>query len=234
LAGPSSRGFAEKVALVTNGANGLGRAISIQLALDGAYVIVHHAPDEPGAAGVVAELQALGTLALGVEGDVSTSGGVAEIFAFVENAYGRLDLLVNVSQVDDRWPSASYIEGSWDHQVSLGLKSAFLCSGAAVTLMKGRPSAAILNVVRNVTRSQDWHEVTTAAIAGAISAMTRSLSEQLKPSIRVNCVEVCGGAGAQPGDESTKIFSNDEIARTCVFLLSSGSRSINGHTIRVD
>jgi 3-oxoacyl-[acyl-carrier protein] reductase len=234
LAGPSARGFAEKVALVTNGANGLGRAIAIQLALDGAYVIVHYAPDEPGAAGVVAELQSLGTLALGVEADVSTSRGVAEIFAFVENAYGRLDLLVNFSPVYDEWPSASYIEEWWDHQVRLGLKSAFLCSDAAVTLMKGRPSAAIINVVRNVNRSKNWQGVTTAAIAGAISALTTSLSEQLKPSIRVNCVEVCGGAGAQSGDEATRISSNDDIARTCVFLLSSGSRSINGHTIRVD
>jgi NAD(P)-dependent dehydrogenase (short-subunit alcohol dehydrogenase family) len=204
------------------------------LALDGAYVIVHYAADEQGAAGVVTELQALGTLALGVEGDISTSRGVAEIFSFVEQSYRRLDLLVNLSQSDNVPPGRSFLEVYWDRQIALGLKSALLCSHAAAPLMKGRASAAVLNVVRNESGSHDWQGATSAAISGAVSALTRSLSEQLKPSIRVNCVEVYARTLAESKGESNSGSANDDIARTCVFLLSSGSRSINGQTIRVD
>ena len=94
--------FAEKVALVTDGANDVGRAVALQLALEGCYVIVGFSEISAGNSRALAELQSIGTLANAVQTDISTLEGIETLFRTVEETYGRLDLLINTAQLIHR------------------------------------------------------------------------------------------------------------------------------------
>jgi 3-oxoacyl-[acyl-carrier protein] reductase len=231
--GQSFRGFSEKVALVTNGASGLGRAVALQLALEGAYVIVQYAPTEVDAEQVVAELKSLGTLALSTADDVSEWSGVERAFAFIQDSYGRLDLLVNVAGSLRDFPLEELTEEVWEEQVGKALRSAVLCSRAAAQLMSLRPSPAIVNVAGaygTSLRSSIASGVTASAFAG----LTRALAIELKSRIRVNCVVV--GAAPESVAESSEIFpkpANDDVARACIYLMSPDSKAITGQTLYV-
>jgi hypothetical protein len=121
---PTVHGFAEKVALVVNGAEGVGRAVALQLALEGCYVIVSYQESSRSQIDALAELKALGTLASAFEFfDAPT------LIGEVENLFGRLDLLINC--------------------VKSGTDSKFqieTMTNAALELMKNRPKPSIVNV----------------------------------------------------------------------------------------
>ena len=91
----SSHAFAEKVALVTDGENPIGRAVALQLALLGCYVIVGFSKTDENSKRALLELQSLGTLANAVEANTSTVEGAKALAAEVEKMFGRLDLLIN-------------------------------------------------------------------------------------------------------------------------------------------
>ena len=225
MAGQNFRGFAEKVALVTGGAHGVGRAVALQLALEGAFVVIQHAEGDYRAVEVVNELQALGTIALSAEGDVNSPEGVNRVFEIVDMAYGRLDLLVNVF---DEWSQGSFVETSdeeWKAATDSGLDGAFFCCKAAERLMKERPSAAIVNMFYSGQVTGRESSVTGVVNAAGIAALTKVLAVQLKPKIRVNAVEICGRNGERP--------PNDDLARACVYLLSGEAKAVSGQTVRV-
>jgi 3-oxoacyl-[acyl-carrier protein] reductase len=203
----------------------MGRAVALQLALEGAFVVIQHAEGDYRAVEVVNELQALGTIALGAEGDVCCPEGVSKVFGIVEMAYGRLDLLVNVF---DEWRPGSIMETSdeaWQAAIGSGLGGAFLCCRAAERLMKQRPSAAIVNMFYSGHESAGESSVSGVVNAAGITALTKVLAVQLKPKIRVNAVEVCGGNGEPP--------PNDDIARASVYLLSGEAKAVSGQTVKV-
>jgi 3-oxoacyl-[acyl-carrier protein] reductase len=224
LAGQNLRGFAEKVALVTGGVTGVARAVALQLALEGAYVIVQFEPDDDSARSIVSELQALGTLAVPAVGDIRTAEGVKQVFDVVGANYGRLDLLVNAC---DAWEASDVEHAStdaWNHAMEAGLMSPFLCCRAAIPMMKGRPSPAIVNV--SYTAEREETSLTGIVTSSAIAGLTRGLAAQLKPRIRVNCVSTLSGRSEAPP-------ASDDVARVCVYLLSSEAKGVNGEVVKV-
>jgi short-subunit dehydrogenase len=122
---PTVHGFAEKVALVVNGSEGIGRAVALQLALQGCYVIVSYQKTSEEQINALEELKSLGTLANAFQfSDAKT------LLAQVNNLFGRLDLLVNCVAANDN--SATQIETMTDE---------------ALELMKFRPKPSIVNVI---------------------------------------------------------------------------------------
>jgi NAD(P)-dependent dehydrogenase (short-subunit alcohol dehydrogenase family) len=224
LAGQNLRGFAEKVALVTGGVTGVARAVALQLALEGAFVIVQYEPGDDGSRSIVNELQALGTLAVPAVGDIRTAEGVKRVFDVVEASYGRLDLLVNAY---DYWqPSdVEHAEiGEWNSALDGGVTSAFQCCRAAIPMMKGRPSPAIVNV--SYTAESEVTSLTGIVTSSAIEGLTRGLAKQLKPRVRVNCVSTLSG-------RSDTAAASDDVARVCVYLLSGEARGVNGEVVKI-
>jgi 3-oxoacyl-[acyl-carrier protein] reductase len=224
LAGQNLREFAEKVALVTGGVTGVARAVALQLALEGAYVIVQYEPGDDGARSIVNELQALGTLAVPAVGDIQNADGVKQVFDVVESSYGRLDLMVNAH---DYWEPSDVEHatiGEWNSALERGVTSAFLCCRAAIPMMKGRPSPAIVNVSYNTEREET--SLTGIVASSAIEGLTRGLAAQLKPRIRVNCVSTLSG-------RSDTASASDDVARVCVYLLSGEARAVNGQVVEV-
>ena len=253
MPGQNFRGFAERVALVTGGGSGVGRAVALQLALEGAYVIVNYAPRDAEGGRVAEELREMGTLAHAVEGDVSRAGDVRRVFGAVEDAYGRLDLLINAADLavrDVRLEELS--EEDWDTATRLTLKGTFLCAQAAAPLLRQRPRPAIVNVTAGAgdgVCGRGGNLSAVVAHAGVIG-LTRAQAQELAPRVRVNCVAIHagdGGTAAEPRSSSSgghdesapEEFSErrggapDEAARACVYLLSTDAAAITGQTLVV-
>ncbi|HLL77139.1 MAG TPA: SDR family NAD(P)-dependent oxidoreductase [Pyrinomonadaceae bacterium] len=258
MPGQSFRGFAEKVAVVTGGGRGVGRAVALSLALEGAYVIVAYAPGDAGGANVSAELRDVGTLAHAVETDVSGEDDVKKLFDTVGETYGRLDLLVNAASLCRAKPLAELTAADWDRAVGVSLKGAFLAARAALPLMRGRPGAAIVNVCSEVGLTGRGGGAAYVSAEAGVVGLTKALARELAPRVRVNCVAVGGAAAledvggrnsvtAVEGDErsvtAVKDFTADtllgrppaadEAARACLYLLSPDARSITGETLVV-
>lgn len=234
MPGQSFRGFAEKVAIVTNGARGVGRAVALQLALQGAYVVVSFSEESEENARAMQSLREIGTLASAVEADVSTIDGIKKLFAAVEEMYGRLDLLVNCSVYKDETPFEELTEDVWQRTVDANLKSALFCVQSAVRLMNNRPSPAIVNVA---FEAEEGGAHFVAAQAGLIG-LTKTLARELKgKKIRVNCVAIDSSLKEQKSVENTEpMFVSspfDDAARAVVYLLSSEAKAVNGQAIIV-
>lgn len=221
MPGQGFRGLAERVALVTDGARGIGRAVALQLAFEGAYVIVGYGAEDSEGERVAGELRELGTLAHAVKAEIVTSAGTARLFGQVNDIYGRLDLLVQVASSSLALDLEELSEEAWEAVQSRDLKSAFLCAQAAARLMRERPAPAIINVV---SAGGGAHHA--AAHAGVIG-LTKALAHELAPRVRVNCVAV----GRAPGREEAP--PADEVARACVYLLSPEARYVTGQVLTV-
>jgi NAD(P)-dependent dehydrogenase (short-subunit alcohol dehydrogenase family) len=228
--------FAEKVTLITDGTNPIGRAVALQLALLGSYVVVGFSGASVEAKRALEELKSLGTLANAVETDASTVEGAKNLVAGVENLYGRIDLLVNTLKFE---PPASFEETSeslWQTTIDTNLKSVFFVTQAALPLMSPRPKPAIVNVLTNC--EQDEKNLAFAAAEAAVAGLTKQLARQLPKNFRVNCVAV----NEKPEEKSDafelfKISRNvaaDDVARVVVYLLSSEAKALNGQILTVD
>lgn len=228
--------FAEKVTLITDGTNPIGRAVALQLALLGSYVVVGFSGASVEAKRALEELKSLGTLANAVETDASTVEGAKNLVAGVENIYGRIDLLVNTMKFE---PPASFEETSeslWQTTIDTNLKSVFFVTQAALPLMSPRPKPAIVNVLTNC--EQDEKNPAFAAAVAAVAGLTKQLARQLPKNFRVNCVSV----NEKPEEKSDafelfKISQNvaaDDVARVVVYLLSSEAKALNGQILTVD
>lgn len=233
------RGFAEKVAVVTNGARGVGRAVALQLALAGAYVVVSYPPDDSEGATISDDLRRMGTLGDGLAVDVAQSSDVERLFAAVDEKYGRLDQLVCVAGAAAEKNFGDLTESEWDAVVGRDLKGAFLCAQAGAPRLRKRPAPAIVNIV---TASDG---ASSAAARGGIVELTRVLAKDLGPlGVRVNCVTVGRVEGRQrdrldradessPGAGESSAAPADEAARACLYLLSPEARLISGQTLLV-
>lgn len=243
MPGGTLRGFAERVALVTGGSGltGVGRAVALQLALEGAFVIVTHTPGDGEAKHVAERLRELGTLAHAIEADMRHEADIERIFAAVEELYGRLDLLVFVASIEHGGNSSTTFEeesiASFDGVLSANLRAATLCAQAGLRLMRGRPSAGIINVVgaSSMTgRAQGSGVRTSAAQIAAgtgIIGLTEALANELAPRVRVNCVAV--GERTHSLTSADTLLPPDEAARACLYLLSPEAKHITGQTLLV-
>lgn len=231
-------GFAEKVALVTDGTNGVGRAVALQLALQGCYVIVGFSKADEATKSALAELQSLGTLANAVEADCSTVEGARKLVAEVEKLYGRLDLLINTVKFAPDSSFDEMTEDVWSQTVNANLKAMFFVTQTAVNLMKFRPKAVIVNVASACDTEETANNVAFAGVQSGIIGMTKSLALKLPSKFRVNCVAVSEKkiSGETLDAELFKPktgVADERVVRTIVYLLSSEAAGLTGQILTV-
>jgi 3-oxoacyl-[acyl-carrier protein] reductase len=239
MPGQNFRGFAERVALVVGGAHGVGRAVALQLAFEGVYVIVNYRAEDSEAKSVLEELREMGTLAHAFPADVSRASEVAGLFDSVNDAFGRLDLVVNVAQQSEEPIALEDLTGElWDERFNRDLKSTLLCTQAAVPFLRKRPSPAIVNISAAGQKSG----VHAVAAQAAISGLTKALARELAPRIRVNGVAVGETSRGRThldnvqhasGEAASFSVPADETARAAVYLLSPAARFITGQILTI-
>lgn len=231
-------GFSEKVALVTDGASPIGRAVALQLALQGCYVIVGYSNADEKTKSALIELQSLGTLAHAVETDCTTISGARELVEAVEKIYGRLDLLINTLKFE---PQSSFIdisEGEWKQNIDANLKAMFFVTQAAMPLMKPRPKPVIVNIASACDTDETARNVVFAGAQAGIIGMTKSLALYLAPKFRVNCVAVSEKKVISETLDPVLFppktgVASDDVARTIVYLLSSEAVGLTGQILTV-
>ncbi|HXG84397.1 MAG TPA: SDR family oxidoreductase [Pyrinomonadaceae bacterium] len=230
--------FAEKVALITDGANPIGRAVALQLALQGCYVIVGFSNASEETRRALKELQSLGTLAHHVETNFLTVEGVKKLVDEVEKLYGRLDLLVNTLKFRSDSTFEEISEAVWTQTVDANLKATFFILQAAVKLMKARPKPAIVNVVAEC--ETDENNSAFLLTQKSVIGLTESLAKRLAPKFRVNAVSVGKGKSENIENLDAELFrptsgiAYDDAARTILFLLSSEAVGLNGQVLKIE
>lgn len=243
-------GLKDKVAIVTGGSRGLGRAISWGLAAEGAKVAVNYRENAEAADALVAEItHTHGTEALAVKADVSQEPDVEAMFRLIETKFGRIDVLVNNAGV---WPTA-YVKDmtldAWNHTLAVNLTGPLLTSRAAVrrwlaTGVKGR--------IVNVSSQAAFHGSTTghahyAASKAGLIALTISLAREVAPhgiracAIAAGMMDTDMARDALEQNSQTyleriplgRIADPSEIARVAVFLASDRASYMTGATVNV-
>ena len=135
-----------RTALVTGASRGIGRAIALALAKDGADVAVNYRNDAEAAHDAASEIAALGRRAIAIQADVSRSAEVADLVRTVEERLGPIDILVNNAGIARPQPLAEITEQDWDELMAVNLKSCFLVTQAVLPGMRARRWGRIVNI----------------------------------------------------------------------------------------
>jgi NAD(P)-dependent dehydrogenase (short-subunit alcohol dehydrogenase family) len=234
---------------VTGGGRGMGRAVSVRLASEGAKVVVAELVPEHGEE-VAAEIRGAGGEAEAIPTDVSKLGDIARLFERV----GALDVLVNNAGIGVGKPLLDYTEADWDRQMAVNLKAVFFCSQAAARLMVARPPRRRGKIV-NFASTSAFVSSSKPSVAydvskGGVRQMTISMAAELAPlGINVNAV----APGTVETEMSRASLSTEEgrawqlaripmgrvgkpedIAGVVAFLCSSDADYITGHVLVAD
>jgi NAD(P)-dependent dehydrogenase (short-subunit alcohol dehydrogenase family) len=180
--------LAGKVALVTGGDSGIGKAVAIAFAREGADVAFSYRNEEEDAADTARWIEEAGRKALRLPGDISQGPFCTEIVERTVREFGGLDVLVNNAAVSHNRPSILEMPfEEWDHTFRVNLYSMFHTCKAAIPHMK--PGAAIINVASVETFEPDPHALAYSTSKGAIVTFTKSLGgEVISRGIRANVV----------------------------------------------
>ena len=179
----------KKVALVTGGSRGIGKACALELAAAGCDVVINYAGNVEAANKTVEELKALGVNAEAVKFDVSNQAEVDEAIAGIIEKYGRIDVLVNNAGItrDDLFIRMG--EDKWNAVINTNLNSAFYVSKPVVKLMMKQRSGAIVNTTSVVGLYGNPGQANYSAAKAGLVGFTKSLAKELgSRGIRVNAV----------------------------------------------
>jgi glucose 1-dehydrogenase len=240
-----------KAALVTGSSSGIGEAIALRFAREGADVAVHYHREEDEARSVAAQIEQLGRKSVVLGANVGDAQAAAGLVREAHAALGRLDILVNNAGVEIREPFLEVSEAHYDLVLGINLKGAFFAAQAAAKLMKeaGR-GGRILNVSSIHEDVAFLHYTTYTTSKGGMRMFTRTVCQELAPlGITVN--NIAPGAIATPINKRTlgdgellhelqavipggRLGEPDEVASVAVFLASDEAAYVTGSTYYID
>lgn len=240
----------KKVAVVTGASRGIGRAIAIALAREGARVVVNYVSNQKAAEEVVAAIRDGGGEAVAVQGDVSDRGAHQRILGAAIQSFERLDILVNNAGMSKRQPFLDVEPEAFDYTLGVNLAGPFFLSQAAARLMAPNGAGKIINI-SSIHDAQPMRLNSAYCVAkSGLLMMTRCAALELAASgIQVNCVS----PGAILTDEnrarledpaylakvldkipSRRIGAVNDVAGAVLLLASPDSDYITGAVVYVD
>jgi enoyl-[acyl-carrier protein] reductase III len=238
-----------KVALVTGGGRGIGRATVLELAGRGADVAVNFLRNEEAAASVAAEARALGVRAETIRAHVGQPDKVERLFQQVEQRFGGLDILVNNAASGVIRPALELDVHHWDWTMNINARAAWLAAKRAAPLMRGRGGRIVS--VSSLGSGRVLPEYVLVGVSkAALESLTRYLAVELAgDGIAVNAV--AGGlvetdalrhfqrresmlAEARAGTPAGRMLVPEDLARVIAFLCGPDAEMIRGQTLVVD
>lgn len=237
-----------KKALVTGASRGIGRAIALALAAEGADVAVNYAGSEAAAKEVVAEIEAMGRKAFVIQADISSNAAATEMIDKVVAEFGRIDILVNNAGITRDGLLMRMKEEDWDAVLTTNLKGVFNCTKASIKYMMKQRAGHIVSISSVVGLMGNAGQANYAAAKAGVIGFTKAVAKEVAArGITVNAVA--------PGfiqTDMTKVLSEkvvegmkasiplarlgdpEDIAKAVVFLASDDASYITGQTLNVD
>lgn len=237
-----------RVAVVTGGTRGIGRAVAERLAADGYDLVINYRDDAETAEAARADLKATGRRIELVAADVSTADGAGEVIEAAVQRLGRIDVLVNNAGITRDTLIMRMDQDAWDAVLTTNLTSAFLCAKAAVRPMLRQRSGRIINMTSVVGLVGNAGQANYAAAKAGLVGLTKSLAKEVgSRGITVNAVA--------PGFIETRLTqvlpaemkdlllkqtplgrfgSPADVAGAVSFLASRDAGFITGHVLTVD
>jgi 3-oxoacyl-[acyl-carrier protein] reductase len=238
-----------KVAVVTGASKGIGAAIALGLAAEGAAVVVNYSSSKEGADRVVGEINGSGGKAVAVQANVAKEGDIRRLFAETKKAFGKLDILVNNAGVYEFAPLENVTAELFHKMFDLNVLGLILATQEAVKQF-GPDGGSIINISSVAATSSPPTTSVYSATKAAVDAVTRSLAKELGPrKIRVNSInpgmvetEGVHAAGIAESDFRKQIEAQTplgrigqpkDIAPAAVYLASSDSAWVTGETLTI-
>jgi 3-oxoacyl-[acyl-carrier protein] reductase len=236
-----------QVAIVTGASRGIGRAVAIALASEGAKVVVNYASSSQAADAVVAEIQGMGSEAIAVQADVGKSEQVDALFSAVMEQWGRIDVLVNNAGIAKDTLLIRMKLEDWQAVIDLNLTGVFLCTKAASKVMLKQRSGRIINVTSVVGQMGNAGQGNYSASKAGVIGFTKSIAKEVASrGITVNAVApgfitTDMTADLKVGEEVLKMIplgrygQPEEVAGLIRFLAADAAAAyITGQVMNVD
>ncbi|MCK5145168.1 3-oxoacyl-[acyl-carrier-protein] reductase [bacterium] len=237
----------DKVAVVTGGARGIGKAICEKLARQGCNVVVSDI-DGDGAKTTAKELEALGISAIGVAANVADADQVKAMVKETIDVFGRVDILINNAGITRDSLIMRMSEADWDLVIQINLKGAFLCTKAVIRPMMKQRSGKIINVASVIGRMGNAGQANYAASKAGMIGLTQSTAKEVAArNIQVNAIapgfiqtEMTQDLGKEVIDAylesipAKRAGTPDDVANVTAFLASTASDYVTGQVINID
>ncbi len=237
-----------KVAIITGGSRGIGRAVAIHLAQNGASVVVNYAGNATAAQEVVDMIIAKGGKAIAVQADVANPDAVDLMVKQTLDAFGRIDILVNNAGITRDGLLMRMKAEDWDAVVDTNLKGVFHCTKAVSRIMMKQKSGKIINMTSVVGITGNAGQANYAAAKAGVIGFTKSMAKELASrNITVNAIapgfittDMTAVLPDQVKADLTnsipigKLGTPEDVAYAVVFLSSDYANYITGQTLNVD
>jgi 3-oxoacyl-[acyl-carrier protein] reductase len=240
--------FKDKRVVVTGGTKGLGKAVALSFAREGAWVALTYSSDDASASETQTELENLGATHLVLKADVSSRDQVERMIQNVISHWEYVDILVNNAGIIRDKMLMFLQEEDWDRVIDVNLKGTYLCSKAIVKAMIARKSGRIINITSPSALTGRAGQTNYSAAKGGIISFTKSLSKEMaRLGITVNAV--CPGVISTPMTEDLsqetktgllnmipmgRFGAPEDIAWAVLFLASDKAGYITGKVLAVD
>jgi 3-oxoacyl-[acyl-carrier protein] reductase len=239
-----------KAAVVTGGGRGVGRAISLKYAKEGADVVVNYVSNPKTAQEVVEEIQKIGRKGVAVQADVATDKGAGAVVQAAIDNFGKIDILVNNAGFTRPAMLHKMTEDEWNAVLNIHLKGPWLCLKHASKHMMEQKKGYIINVTSVAGLVGTVGQINYSAAKGGIITLTKSAARELaRHGINVNCISL----GIVATEMTEKIRTDpklaeiymkrillnrfaeaDDIAPSFVFFASDDAQYISGQVLCVD